>query len=107
MATATAFSMFSLEGQTALVTGGPRGIGQAAAIALAECGADIILIQVNSTYMRFEAELSESVADILIRSVISHILKLRKLFRLWGGKLQFIQRTSRHRKRSQLLRQPF
>jgi hypothetical protein len=39
-------TMFSLEGQTALVTGGTRGIGQAVAIALAEAGADIILIQV-------------------------------------------------------------
>jgi len=39
--------MFSLEGQTALVTGGTRGIGQAVAIALAEAGADIILIQRN------------------------------------------------------------
>jgi short-subunit dehydrogenase involved in D-alanine esterification of teichoic acids len=39
-------AMFSLDGQTALVTGGTRGIGQAAAIALAEAGADIILIQV-------------------------------------------------------------
>lgn len=37
--------MFSLEGQTAVITGGTRGIGQAAALALAECGADIILIQ--------------------------------------------------------------
>ena len=41
-----AMAMFSLEGQTAVVTGGTRGIGQAAAIALAEAGADIILIQV-------------------------------------------------------------
>jgi 2-deoxy-D-gluconate 3-dehydrogenase len=46
MATASAFSMFSLEGQTALITGATRGIGQEAAIALAECGADIVLIQV-------------------------------------------------------------
>lgn len=38
--------MFSLEGRTAVVTGGTRGIGAAIAIALAEAGADIILIQV-------------------------------------------------------------
>lgn len=39
-------SMFSLEGQTALVTGGTRGIGQAMAVALAEAGANILLVQV-------------------------------------------------------------
>ncbi|EMC94921.1 hypothetical protein BAUCODRAFT_34925 [Baudoinia panamericana UAMH 10762] len=39
--------LFSLEGQTALVTGGTRGIGQAMAIALAEAGADILLVQRN------------------------------------------------------------
>lgn len=49
MASLETAKMFSLEGQTALVTGGTRGIGQAAAIALAEAGADIILIQVNFT----------------------------------------------------------
>jgi short-subunit dehydrogenase involved in D-alanine esterification of teichoic acids len=49
MASKSIMTMFSLEGQTALVTGGTRGIGQAVAIALAEAGADIILIQVRMT----------------------------------------------------------
>ena len=40
-------SLFSLNGETALVTGGTRGIGQAVAVGLAEAGADIILIQVR------------------------------------------------------------
>lgn len=38
-------NMFSLEGHTAVITGGTRGIGQAVAIALAEAGADILLVQ--------------------------------------------------------------
>ena len=38
--------MFSLQGHTAVVTGGTRGIGQAVAIALAEAGADLLLVQV-------------------------------------------------------------
>ncbi|KAJ1311744.1 hypothetical protein OPQ81_010214 [Rhizoctonia solani] len=37
--------LFSLAGQTAVVTGGTRGIGAACAIALAEAGANICLIQ--------------------------------------------------------------
>lgn len=39
--------LFSLQGQTALLTGGTRGIGQSVAIALAEAGADLLLVQVG------------------------------------------------------------
>ena len=38
--------LFTIRGRTALVTGGTRGIGQQMAIALAEAGADIVLVQV-------------------------------------------------------------
>ncbi|KAI0019998.1 hypothetical protein F4780DRAFT_744055 [Xylariomycetidae sp. FL0641] len=41
-------ALFSLKGETAMVTGGTRGIGQSVAIALAEAGADLILIQRNT-----------------------------------------------------------
>ncbi|KAH0425137.1 2-deoxy-D-gluconate 3-dehydrogenase [Colletotrichum camelliae] len=37
--------LFSLQGRTAVITGGTRGIGQAMAVSLAEAGSDIILIQ--------------------------------------------------------------
>jgi len=40
--------LFSLKGRTALITGATRGIGQSLALALAEAGADVVLIQRDS-----------------------------------------------------------
>lgn len=39
--------LFDLSGRKAVITGGTRGIGQSMALALAEAGADIILVQVR------------------------------------------------------------
>ncbi|RVX74880.1 hypothetical protein B0A52_01157 [Exophiala mesophila] len=44
--------MFSLQGRKAVVTGGSRGIGAAIAVALAEAGADIILIQRDTSNLQ-------------------------------------------------------
>src|ERR1039457_1884170 len=35
--------LFRLDGQVAIVTGAGRGIGAASAVALAECGADVVI----------------------------------------------------------------
>lgn len=51
--------MFSLVGKTAVITGGTRGIGQAMAIAFAEAGADIVLIQVCN-FIVYERETSHT-----------------------------------------------
>ncbi|CUS08678.1 unnamed protein product [Tuber aestivum] len=51
-------SMFDLSGKTALVTGGSRGIGQTMALALAEAGADIILVQRDSKNISTKAQIA-------------------------------------------------
>ena len=51
-ASARIASTFQLHGQTALVTGGTRGIGQTMTFALAEAGADIILVQVKISWQQ-------------------------------------------------------
>ena len=43
-----AMEMFKLNGKTAIVTGGARGLGRQAALALAEAGADVAICGRNT-----------------------------------------------------------
>ena len=52
------FDKFRLTGKRALVTGGSRGLGKAMAVALAEAGADLVLVG------REEASLKSAVAEL-------------------------------------------
>lgn len=50
---------FKLDGKTALVTGGNKGIGKSYAIALAEAGADIISVSYESDFSEIEKEVTK------------------------------------------------
>ncbi|SDN85561.1 glucose 1-dehydrogenase [Halobacillus aidingensis] len=50
-------SLFRLDGKIAAVTGGTRGIGRAVAIGLAEAGADVALLQRNTSQVDVKKEI--------------------------------------------------
>lgn len=58
---------FSLDGQTALVTGASRGLGQAMAIGLAEAGADIVAVSTNEANLDKTEKSVKSLAKKCLR----------------------------------------
>jgi 2-deoxy-D-gluconate 3-dehydrogenase len=72
---------FSLKGKVALVTGAGRGLGQGAAIGLAEAGADVALVSVTSsdeTAAKVRAlgrRVCQIQADLMDRTVVDGIVE--------------------------------
>ncbi|QKX62020.1 uncharacterized protein TRUGW13939_09176 [Talaromyces rugulosus] len=65
-------SLFSLQGRTALVTGGTRGIGQAMAVSLAEAGADVVLVQRDESNTATRDDITNRVG----RKAVIHVAEL-------------------------------
>ncbi|CAN5763723.1 glucose 1-dehydrogenase [soil metagenome] len=67
MSTAGVLSTFSLQGRTALVTGGYRGLGLAFARGLAEAGADVVIgARDQDACVRVAAELAEETGRTVV-----------------------------------------
>jgi 2-deoxy-D-gluconate 3-dehydrogenase len=84
-------SLFSLQGRTALVTGGTRGIGAELALALANAGSDIILIQRSGlSAASLYPLLSPYDADVLLYHSVEENTKTRDAILALGRKARIV-----------------
>jgi len=72
------FPSFRVDGQVALITGSGSGIGQAAAWALAQAGADIVVTDLPSLIARAESTAGEIAAETG-RQTLAHALDVTKV----------------------------
>jgi NAD(P)-dependent dehydrogenase (short-subunit alcohol dehydrogenase family) len=80
--TADSAPRFDLEGRTALVTGGSRGLGRAMAYGLARCGAHVVVASRNGEACEeFAAELTEA-TGVEARGIGAHVGRWADLDRL-------------------------
>lgn len=76
-------NMFSLDGKVAAITGATRGIGKSMALALAEAGADVALLQRNTEQLEIKEEIGKQCAIIpcdlddlhQVKGAVSNVVK--------------------------------
>src|SRR4051812_4407776 len=83
LGTATASTLFDLSGKVALVTGAAQGLGRAMALALAEAGADALLVDRNETGASETARIIEKLGrrGIAAKCDVSDPAQIQDLFR--------------------------
>lgn len=89
--------LFSLAGKTALVTGGTRGIGAACAIALAQAGASICLLQRDITKTSTQTHILQLGGGIkceIVEADLSDLKATREAFKkgveVMGGQIDML-----------------
>ncbi|KAF6764203.1 hypothetical protein DFP72DRAFT_986334 [Ephemerocybe angulata] len=99
--TLPALDLFSLKGQNALITGATRGIGAACALALAEAGASVCLVQRHptlgsepnlETYNTIKAYLADKGADQVVELVHCDLDKFDEVKALFAQALEIMPR---------------
>ncbi len=79
--------VFSLVGQTALVTGGGRGIGRALATALARAGSDIVVLDMNEATVRETATFLEGETGVKAYPVVADLSRSSEIGGVVAGVL--------------------
>ena len=76
-------AMFDLTGKVVLVTGAAQGMGRAMVLALAEAGADTLLVDRNEAGAREAAAAIERLGRraIVARCDVADVAQIRELFR--------------------------